>query len=285
MPTALDGHVGTQSVGQFVQSAQHVVTRVQGRIGTESLGGVSARRGGVDDDDCRRCQQPCRDDGSEADRAGAHDDDHVTRADGTRGHPDLERGGQDVGEHERRLVADRVGQRVRRRVRERNPNLLGLRAVDAMPEDPPAAAEALPVPRLAAEAAPAAGADAGDQHAVTRLNPADPGADLGHGADGLVTEDPRRLSGGHVPLEDVQVRSADGDRVHAHDGVLRVLDHGIRDVLPGPPAGTVVDQRSHVSLLVEGGVGSYPSGRLGHEHVADLATWRGRRVRPVAEAE
>ena len=60
-----------------------------------------------------------------------------------------------------------VGQGVRARVGERDPDVLGLGAVDQVAEDPAAAALALAVAALAAEAAASAGADAGDQHPVT----------------------------------------------------------------------------------------------------------------------
>ena len=61
------------------------------------------------------------------------------------------------------------------------------------------------------------------------------------GADGLVAEDPAAGDLGRVAFEDVQVGPADGGGVDADDGVGRVLDHRVGDVLPGlacPDRGT-----------------------------------------------
>ena len=60
------------------------------------------------------------------------------------------------------------GHRVGRGVGERDPDVLGLGAVDQVAEDPAAAAEALAVAALAAEPARAAGGDARDEHPVAR---------------------------------------------------------------------------------------------------------------------
>ena len=65
-------------------------------------------------------------------------------------HTDLVAGRQDVGQHQQLLVGDAGGSGIGRRVGERHAHVLGLRAVDLVAEDPPAAAEALPVLRLAA---------------------------------------------------------------------------------------------------------------------------------------
>ena len=69
---------------------------------------------------------------------------------------DLVAGGQDVGQHQDLLVGDAGRHRVGRRVGERDPDVLGLGAVDLVAEDPAAAAEALAVAALPAEAARAA---------------------------------------------------------------------------------------------------------------------------------
>lgn len=71
--------------------------------------------------------------------------------------------------------------------------------------------------------------------------------------DRLVAEHPARLGGGDVALEDVQVGAADRDAVDADDGVVGALDGRVRDVLPGPAAGTVVDECLHASSPASGG--------------------------------
>ena len=70
-------------------------------------------------------------------------------------------------------------------------------------------------------------------------------ADRGDRADRFVAEDPAVGHRGHVALQDVQVGAADRGRVDADDHVGRLLDRGVRDVLPGLRARTVVDQRLH----------------------------------------
>ena len=94
-------------------------------------------------------------------------------------------------------------------VGERHPRVLGLESVDHVPEDPAAAAQALAVAGLLAEAAAPAGADARHQHAVADSDARHAGADLLDGADRLVAEHASRAALGHVALEDVQVGPAD----------------------------------------------------------------------------
>jgi len=48
----------------------------------------------------------------------------------------------------------------------------------------------------------------------------------------------------------VQVGAADRERIHPDDGVLRIDDLRIRDVLPGTLARSVVDERLHDRLQV-----------------------------------
>ena len=58
-------------------------------------------------------------------------------------------------------------------------------------------------------------------------------------------EDRARTHLGHVALEDVQVRAADGDGVDPDDRVGGVLDAGVRDLLPGGLPGAVEDEAFH----------------------------------------
>ena len=120
--------------------------------------------------------------------------------------------------------ADPVGHGVGRGVGERDPDVLGLGAVDLVAEDPAAAAEALAVAAFAAVAARPAGGDAGHEDPVADGDVLHPGADGLDGADGLVAEDPPVGDGGDVALQDVQVRAADRHGVDPHDGVGVVDD-------------------------------------------------------------
>ena len=140
---------------------------------------------------------------------------------------------------------DAGGHLVGRRVGERDPHVLGLGAVDLVAEDPAAAAEALAVAALPAEAARAARRDARDEHPVADLDRLDAGADCLDRADRLVAEDPAVGHRRDVALEDVQIGAADGDGVDADDGVGVARDRGLRDLLPGLLAGSVIHERLH----------------------------------------
>ncbi len=121
----------------------------------------------------------------------------------------------------------------------RNPDVLRLRTVDQVAEDPAAPAEALAVGALTAVPAPSAGGDAGHQDTVPRPYGTHVRADLDDLADRFVAEDGSRAHLGDVPLQDVQVGPADGDGVDPHDGVGGFLEVGIGQILPRGPARTV----------------------------------------------
>ncbi len=111
-------------------------------------------------------------------------------------------------------------------------DVFGLRAVDQVAEDPASAAAALPVRRLAAEAAAAARRDARDEDTVAGADRAYVAARFDDLTDGLVTEHGAGAYLREIPLENVQVRPADGDGVDTDDRVAGVLDTGVRHVLP-----------------------------------------------------
>ena len=186
----LDGDVGAEPVGQLGDDRRGVLAVVvDDDVGAEALGGVEPAVGLVDGDDVGGAEEPGAHDGGQPDRPGAHDRDDVARAHVPVEDADLVAGGQDVGEHQQLLVGHAVGSEVGGGVGERHPDLLGLRAVDQVAEDPAAAAEALAVAALPAEAAGAAGGDAGHEHAVADLAVLHAGADRLDGADRLVAED------------------------------------------------------------------------------------------------
>src|SRR4029078_5801953 len=82
---------------------------------------------------------------------------------------------------------------------------------------------------------------------VSHRDVLDAGAHLFDGADRLVAEDAAFGHRGHVALEDVQVRAADGRGVDPHDGVGVGGDARSRDLLPVFGTGTVVDDCTHGS--------------------------------------
>src|SRR4051794_23352460 len=74
---------------------------------------------------------------------------------------------------------------------------------------------------------------------------ADAGADRHDRPDGLVSEDPSRADRRHVAAENVQVRTANGDRVDADDRVSRILDDRVRHLGPRALAGSAVHKGFH----------------------------------------
>jgi hypothetical protein len=101
------------------------------------------------------------------------------------------------------VVSHSVGDLVGRGIRERHTGVLGLEAVDQVAEDPTATAGAESVVSLLAEPAPAAGGDAGDEHAVALPQRGHRRARLDDRADCLVAEDRPRHDLRDVALEDV----------------------------------------------------------------------------------
>ena len=130
-------------------------------------------------------------------------------------------------------------------VAERHPCVLRLDAIDGVAQGPPSSCGALPVAGLSTESTAAARGDARDQDVVTRLDVPHCGAHFLDRADRFVSQDATRLHLRHVALEDVEVGSADGDRVDADDHVRVRLEGGIGYLLPLTLAGSVVDECAH----------------------------------------
>jgi hypothetical protein len=241
----LDHDVRAESVSELVDDIDRSVGNWDGHVGAELQSRVESRLGQIDSDDVGRAEQPRGLDRGQADRSGADDGDRVARRYASIEHTDLIGGRHDVGEHQRGLVGDVVRQLVQRPLRERYADVLGLRAVNEVAEDPATSAEALPVAADPAVAAPPARGDAGHQHSVARRNRADRRPDLFDSAHSLVTEDAPVGNLRHVTLEDVQVGAADGHRVDSDDRVLGIAQSRLGDVAPGVAAGAVVGERLH----------------------------------------
>ena len=194
-------------------------------------------------------------DRGEADGSGTDHNHHVADLHLPVLHADLVAGGQDVGEHRPLLRRDGVREWIHRCLRERNPHVLGLGAVDEVAEDPPDAGgalvgEAVREHALLAHVAVPARADTGDDDAVAGLQRRHGGTDFGDGADALVAQDAPVLDCGHVPLENVQVGAADGGGLDLDDDVGGLLDGWIRYFFPRLLARTVVDHRLHDTASV-----------------------------------
>jgi hypothetical protein len=72
-----------------------------------------------------------------------------------------------------------------------------------------------------------------------------PGPDLLDRADGLVTQDPTFAHVGYIPLEDVEIGSADRDGVDTNDGIRVVHDRRVRNLFPCLLTWSVVHDRLH----------------------------------------
>ena len=161
------------------------------RRGAEALGHLEAIVVEIDHDDLGRRVELRGEQRREPDRPRADDRHGASRLDLAVEHAALEAGRQDVAQHHQRLFVGAVGNGIEARVRVGDADELGLRAVDLVAEDP-AAGRAVRVHQLAAIVAFAAGADAGDQHPVSRLERRDGRPDLLDDADALVAQDAAR---------------------------------------------------------------------------------------------
>jgi hypothetical protein len=234
--------------GHGLNHAERVLAAVvNGDVGAELLSRFQAAVRQVDGDDVAGAEQARAHDGGQPDRAGPDYGHDIAGLDTAVEDADLVAGGQDVGHHQELLVGHAVGHGVGRQVGERHADVLGLGSVDLVAEDPAAAAQALPVPALAAEPACPARGDAGDEHPVAGPDPLHAAADRLDRPDGLVTQDASVGDGGHVSLENVQIGPADRDGLDADDRVSVVGDLGFRHVFPGLLAWTVVDKSAHGS--------------------------------------
>ena len=242
----LDRHVGAQPTGQLGDDRLRVLSRVvDDDVGAELLRGLQPAVGQIDGHDVTRAEQPSAHDGGEPDRTRADDGHDIAGLHGAVEDADLVAGRQDVGQHQDLLVGHAGRHRVGGRVGERHAHVLGLGAVDLVAEDPPAAAEALAVSSVPAEAARTARRDARDEHPVADLDRLDAGADCLDRPDRLVAEDPSVGHRGNVTLEDVQIGAADRDGVDADDRVGVARDRGLGYIFPSLLTGSVVHERLH----------------------------------------
>jgi hypothetical protein len=170
----LDGHVGAEPVGEPLDHPRSLLGRDRGG-GAEGGGPLPARLDRVDGHDLGGGVELGAEDGGQADRPGADDGDGVAGLDVAVEDSDLVAGRQDVGQIDGLLVGELVGELVGGGVGEGDPGVLGLDAVDAVAEDPAAAAQALAGVAGAAEAAAPAGGDARQPDAVAFADGADAG--------------------------------------------------------------------------------------------------------------
>src|SRR6476661_2626168 len=100
----------------------------------------------------------------------------------------------------------------------RNAHVLGLRAIDGVPQDP-AAGSAMGRHAPTAEVADPAGGNAGDEHEISCMNGRDARADGLDHADALVSKNAARAHAGNVTLQDMKVRAANSRSGDANNGI------------------------------------------------------------------
>ena len=223
----------------------------------------------VDDDHAARAEQVGADDREDADRPGAEDDHGVAVGDLRQLGAEVARR-EDVRDQDRLLVGHLLGQPNQRRVRVRDPRLLGLQAVEragllrAAEERRPGlravrvGAVALGVVTRAAVRAGAAADRRADHHALARLEVAHLRAERLDDADALVAEDRPRLHARHRAADEVQVGAADRARRQADDGVLGVLDLRLGDVVDANVPDPVENDSFHPVALPRPGAARGP---------------------------
>ena len=165
-----------------------------------------------------------------------------------------EAGRQDVGEEDRDVIVDRVGQRIAGVVGHRHAHRFGLLAAQpselaggtrAVAEYGRAAFRALR--RLSApteEASPACD-QARDDDALSLLQAIDARADFLDHADALMTEHEAGHDGQSAVIE-VQVGAADAGARDSHERVGGRLERGVVDALDAHVVGSVEDSSFHL---------------------------------------
>lgn len=106
--------------------------------GTKALGDAEAVVVDIDHDDFGWYKELRGEQGCKPDRSGVNDGDTAPGLDFPVELPALEAGGQNVAEHHQRLFVRANRNRVQARIGIRNAHELGLRAIDAVAEDPSA---------------------------------------------------------------------------------------------------------------------------------------------------
>ena len=200
------------------------------------------------------------DDGELPDRPAAEDRHRVAGMDVGQVRAEVA-GREDVRDHQRLLVRDRVRNLDHPDVGEGHPRHLRLQAVDRAGRFGPAekAGARLRAVRVGVVAlrevarpavrAVAAGNRGGDHHAIPFDEVPHVAARVLHDPDALVAEDRARLHARHRAADHVQVRAADGRARQADDGVVGVLDLGLRNVVQPNIADIMVYNCFHSALL------------------------------------
>lgn len=235
--TAIGRHLH-QSFGSLAVGA------VDGAGGAKAFGHLQAVVIKIDHDDlCRGIKLSGKKRG-QTDRSGSDDRDSASGLNLAIENATLEAGRQNVAEHYQRLFvrAGRYG--IEAVVCVRNSDKFGLGAVYRIAENP-AAGRAVRIHLLSAIDAFAAGADAGNKHAVAGLEYRDGAADLVDNSDALMAQDAAGLAARQIALEDMKVGATDGRFDDLDDCVCRRSDLRLGAIHKSLLPDSLVDQGFH----------------------------------------
>src|SRR6476646_6585633 len=125
-----------------------------------------------------------------------------------------------------------------------NAHVLGLGAIDRVPQDP-ATGPAMGRHAPPAKIADAAGGDAGDEHEISWVKGCDARADCLDHAHTLVSKNAARGHAGNVTLQDMKVRAANGRSGDSNDGVAPLTNRRLWFARPRSLTRTAVNQSLH----------------------------------------
>ena len=199
------------------------VGAVDGRGGAEAFCDFQAVVIQVDHDDLGRRVELRRQQRRQADRPRTDDGDGAARLHLAVEHAAFEARGQDIAQHHQGFFVHACGNGIEAGVGMGYADIFRLGAVYRVAQNP-AARRAMRIHRLAAVDAFAAGADAGDQNTVARLESRDGGADGLDDAHAFMTENAAGLAGRDVAFENMQIGAADRGLGDPDDGVAYGYD-------------------------------------------------------------
>src|SRR5690554_1635931 len=186
-----------------------------------------------------------------SDGAGADDGDCVPQFDFAVESANLVSCGQDVAEHHRSSRVHACSQGIQAVVGMGDAYILGLGAIDQMPQNP-AAIPAMGIDAALTVVATPAGGDAGNQHLVANLDVTYAVTHFFDHSDAFVAESATFRDRWHIAFQNVQVGAANGGMGDAHYGICGFLDCRLRLVFPAALTWPVKYQCFHNVLSLKG---------------------------------
>lgn len=221
-PHCFNHHIESSLLGHCQGRRNHLVLPAedtQRMIRAHGIGDLEPGLAPPHHDRHRRTEQILRHlQDHQPDRTGSDDGDRSPGLDIPVQNPTFIRSRDCIRQRNRDFGVDALGQRMQRKRGMRDAHVLGLSAIDLVPENPPAGF-ALRWHLPAAVMAGPAGGDAGDEHGLPGLEVCDGGAERVNHPDAFVAENAAGSACRNVPLENVQVGAAYSGMEDLDDGV------------------------------------------------------------------